>query len=109
MKDWIKLLIAVAIIVVAIVYVQSFSAQPGISILSNGSAISNSSNSKYPLAPELTGISGYINSNNITLASLKGKVVLVDFWTYSCINCIRTIPYLNSWYAKYKDQGLEII
>ena len=50
-----------------------------------------------------------LTANPITLASLKGKVVLIDFWTYSCINCLRTIPYLNAWYAKYKDQGLVII
>jgi thiol-disulfide isomerase/thioredoxin len=61
------------------------------------------------LAPELTKISGYINSKPITLADLRGKVVLVDFWTYSCINCIRTIPYLNSWYEKYADDGLVIV
>jgi thiol-disulfide isomerase/thioredoxin len=60
-------------------------------------------------APELTGISGYINTNGITLADLKGKVVLVDFWTYSCINCIRTIPYLNAWYDKYSSDGFVII
>ena len=61
------------------------------------------------LAPELTKISGYINSEPITLADLRGKVVLVDFWTYSCINCIRTIPYLNAWYEKYADDGLVIV
>jgi thiol-disulfide isomerase/thioredoxin len=61
------------------------------------------------LAPELTKISGYINSKPITLADLRGKVVLVDFWTYSCINCIRTIPYLNSWHEKYTDDGLVIV
>ncbi len=61
------------------------------------------------LAPELTKISGYINSKPITLADIRGKVVLVDFWTYSCINCIRTIPYLNSWYEKYADDGLVIV
>jgi len=65
--------------------------------------------SQFRLAPELAGISGYINTDPITLASLKGKVVLVDFWTYSCINCIRTIPYLNAWYEKYADKGLVII
>jgi thiol-disulfide isomerase/thioredoxin len=67
--------------------------------------------SLYPKAPELAGIDGYLNTNGqpITLASLRGKVVLVDFWTYSCINCLRTIPYLNAWYQKYKDQGLVII
>ncbi|HEX7033307.1 MAG TPA: thioredoxin family protein [Nitrososphaera sp.] len=65
--------------------------------------------SQFKLAPELAQISGYINTDPITLADLKGKVVLVDFWTYSCINCIRTIPYLNAWYQKYADDGLVIV
>ncbi|RJQ35631.1 cytochrome c biogenesis protein DipZ [Candidatus Parcubacteria bacterium] len=63
-------------------------------------------------APELTGIEGYINTNGepITLEQLRGnKVVLIDIWTYSCINCQRTLPYLRAWYEKYHDQGLEII
>jgi cytochrome c biogenesis protein CcdA/thiol-disulfide isomerase/thioredoxin len=64
--------------------------------------------SPYP-APELTGISTWINSDPLTIAGLKGKVILVDFWTYSCINCIRTQPYLKDLYAKYHDAGLEII
>ncbi len=66
----------------------------------------------YPLAPELTGIDGYINTGGlpITIGQFKGKkVVLLDIWTYSCINCQRTLPYLKAWYDKYKDQGLEII
>ncbi len=66
----------------------------------------------FVFAPELAGISGYINTpqqRGTTIASLKGKVVLVDFWTYTCINCIRTIPYLNSWHEKYADKGLVII
>ena len=62
----------------------------------------------YP-APELTGIQDWINSDPQTLAQLKGKVVLIDFWTYSCINCQRTQPYLNKWYDKYKDDGFVII
>jgi thiol-disulfide isomerase/thioredoxin len=65
--------------------------------------------SQFKLAPELTKISGFINSEPITLADLRGKVVLVDFWTYSCINCIRTIPYLNAWHEKYADNGLVIV
>ncbi|MGI0036136.1 MAG: thioredoxin family protein [Nitrososphaera sp.] len=65
--------------------------------------------SRFKLAPELAGISGYINTDYVSLANLKGKVVLVDFWTYSCINCIRTIPYLNAWHEKYVDQGLVIV
>lgn len=67
---------------------------------------------KYPLAPEIVDPNGFINTDGqpITLAQFKGKkVVLIDFWTYSCINCQRTIPYLNDWYKKYSDQGLEII
>ncbi|AIC16538.1 redoxin domain-containing protein [Nitrososphaera viennensis] len=65
--------------------------------------------SQFKQAPELAGISNYINSQPFKLADLKGKVVLVDFWTYSCINCIRTIPYLNAWYEKYADHGLVIV
>jgi len=67
--------------------------------------------SQFKLAPELAGISGYINTDGqkVTLADLKGKVVIVDFWTYSCINCIRTIPYLNAWYKKYADDGLVLV
>lgn len=68
---------------------------------------------QYSAAKELVSIDGYINTPNdqpITIQSLVGKkVILLDFWTYSCINCQRTIPYLNAWYAKYKDAGLEII
>jgi thiol-disulfide isomerase/thioredoxin len=65
--------------------------------------------SQFKLAPELAKISGYINTDPIVLADLRGKVVLVDFWTYSCINCIRTIPYLNAWHEKYADDGLVIV
>jgi len=61
-------------------------------------------------APELAGIAGYINTDSITLKELVGKkVILVDIWTYSCINCQRTLPYITAWYDKYKDKGLEII
>ncbi len=60
-------------------------------------------------APELTGIAGWINSKPLGLAALKGKVVLIDFWTYSCINCVRTLPYLVDWDKKYRDKGLVII
>jgi len=60
-------------------------------------------------APSLSGILGWINSNPLSEADLRGKVVLVDFWTYSCINCIRTLPHLNEWHKKYKDNGLVIL
>jgi thiol-disulfide isomerase/thioredoxin len=67
---------------------------------------------KYPVAKELVAPDAYINTGDepITVASQIGKkVVMIDFWTYSCINCERTIPYLNAWYEKYKDVGFEII
>ena len=60
-------------------------------------------------APEITGIRAWINSGPLTIEELRGKVVLVDFWTYTCVNCIRTFPYLKQWHAKYADDGLVII
>lgn len=60
-------------------------------------------------APELTGLQEWINSDSLTLESLKGKVVLIDFWTYSCINCVRTLPYVQGWYDAYKDDGFVVI
>jgi thiol-disulfide isomerase/thioredoxin len=63
----------------------------------------------YGPAADFVGGTGWINSVPLTRDDLKGKVVLVDFWTYSCINCIRTFPYLLDWYAKYKDYGFVII
>lgn len=67
---------------------------------------------QYPRAKELVAPDGYLNTDDkaITLGQYVGKdVVLLDFWTYSCINCQRTLPYLTSWYSKYKDSGLVII
>jgi cytochrome c biogenesis protein CcdA/thiol-disulfide isomerase/thioredoxin len=63
----------------------------------------------YGVAPPLKPDGDWINTKPFTIASLKGKVVLVDFWTYSCINCLRTLPHLESWYARYHKQGLVII
>lgn len=64
---------------------------------------------KIAAAPELIGITGWVNTEPLTLQELRGKVILIDFWTYSCINCIRTFPYLKEWYAKYKDAGFVIV
>ena len=61
-------------------------------------------------APEIRGIEKWLNTSGPqTLASLKGKVVLVDFWTYSCINCLRTLPHVEAWYNKYHSSGFEVI
>ena len=51
------------------------------------------------------GTQEWINSNPLMLADLKGKVVLIDFWTFTCVNCIRTLPYLKLWHSKYADDG----
>src|SRR5664279_5631130 len=59
--------------------------------------------------PALSGAVEWLNSPPLTVDALKGKVVLVDFWTYSCINCLRAIPYVRAWAEKYKDQGLVVI
>jgi cytochrome c biogenesis protein CcdA/thiol-disulfide isomerase/thioredoxin len=59
--------------------------------------------------PSLAGAVQWLNSPPLSAEALKDKVVLVDFWTYSCINCLRTIPYLRAWAEKYKDQGLVVI
>ena len=59
--------------------------------------------------PSLAGAVEWLNSPPLTPEQLKGKVVLVDFWTYSCINCLRSIPYVRAWAEKYKDQGLVVI
>jgi cytochrome c biogenesis protein CcdA/thiol-disulfide isomerase/thioredoxin len=64
------------------------------------------------VAPDFTGIADWLNTPGdkpLSLASLRGKVVLVDFWTYSCINCIRTLPHLRAWYSAYHKAGLEIV
>ncbi|MEO8467711.1 MAG: cytochrome c biogenesis protein DipZ [Gammaproteobacteria bacterium] len=59
--------------------------------------------------PALDGATQWLNSEPLTREGLRGKVVLIDFWTYSCINCIRALPYVEAWYEKYRDQGLVVI
>ena len=60
-------------------------------------------------APELIPGGVWFNSDPLSLSKLRGKVVIIDFWTYSCINCQRTFPYLRDWWSKYQDKGLVII
>ena len=91
-------------------------------VVSAESAISDSTdvvteedllNTTHPLegtpAPEFVGIDSWIDSNPVTLSSLRGKIVLIDFWTYSCINCIRTLPFILEWQEKYGPLGLHTI
>jgi thiol-disulfide isomerase/thioredoxin len=112
-----NILLVVALLLVggAIYYLQSNKVNLGdqlaVSVQPRAAAMDKESKTRlYPLAKEITTPDGYINGDKINVSNYIGqKVVLLDFWTYSCINCQRTFPYLNSWYDKYKDQGLEII
>jgi cytochrome c biogenesis protein CcdA/thiol-disulfide isomerase/thioredoxin len=70
---------------------------------------SSSSLKDFGPAAELTGLSHWINSDPLTLQQLRGKVVLIDFWTYSCINCLRTLPHVKAWYRTYRDRGLVVL
>lgn len=99
MNKNIILAIVLALIIGAIVFLQ----KPAPQTAAQPAAVKGN-------APELAGIAGYVNTDRITIGELIGKkVILVDVWTYSCINCQRTLPYITAWYNKYKDQGLEII
>jgi cytochrome c biogenesis protein CcdA/thiol-disulfide isomerase/thioredoxin len=63
----------------------------------------------FGVAPELQAIEEWINSAPLTMQELRGKVVVLDFWTYSCINCLRTLPHVTAWYDAYRDDGLVIV
>jgi thiol-disulfide isomerase/thioredoxin len=128
MNDSLKLLIALVIIVAAIVLLSQPNRQPAGPTIAANSNLTLSLNSsenggqnlsqiiaqeaaQYPAAPEITDPTGFINvPDNFTLASeVEKNVVLLDFWTYSCINCQREIPYLEAWYKQYSNQGLVIV
>ena len=61
-----------------------------------------------PFAPDFKGINHWINSAPLSMEQLRGKVVLVEFWTYDCINCIHVLPHVKQWHQRYKDQGLVV-
>ena len=63
----------------------------------------------YGVAPEFDGIEGWLNSEPLTLERLRGRVVLIDFWTYSCVNCLRTLPFVTEWDSRYRGSGLTIV
>ncbi len=94
----------IAVIVVAAA-ISSFVLTPGTS----NPTVNVSNLPSLGTAPNFQGIAAWINSPPLDISQLRGKVVLIDFWTYSCINCIRTIPYLNALYAKYGSDGLVIV
>src|ERR1041385_6258705 len=99
---WIPRAVGVAVIIAVTAIVMWHSARPVIppahAALANEGAM-----------PELTGAVGWLNSTPLSRDSLRGKVVLVNFWTYSCINSLRELPYIKSWAAKYKGAGLVVV
>ena len=104
--------VAVALVLVgAIAYalIRGGSGGAGLNFSGDSSSATAPLAASGPSAPEFTGIVAWENSPPLTIASLRGKVVLVDFWTYSCINCQRTIPFLHQWWNKYKDSGFVIV
>lgn len=105
-------LIVIVLFVAAGIYVSRHLKQsdaPFISGTQSGSSGEKVEMGDYGAAPDFAGVTHWLNSDPLTIASLKGKVVLVDFWTYTCINCIRTLPYVTKWYDTYKDQGLVVV
>jgi cytochrome c biogenesis protein CcdA/thiol-disulfide isomerase/thioredoxin len=74
-----------------------------------GEALPIVSEGRSSIAPALRGITDWINTEPLTIRELRGKVVLIDFWTYSCINCLRTLPHLKAWDRTYRKDGLVII
>lgn len=112
----IGLIIAVILIIAAIAYLESVRPEKrsggtitSITVKSEYPAVRQKEN-RYERAREIANPSGFINTKPFTIESLIGKkVIMVMFWTYSCINCQREAPYINAWYDKYHDKGLEII
>jgi methionine-S-sulfoxide reductase len=89
------------------------SAKPDNAAMSGGAMMAAKGSADAPAVegdmPELAGGAAWLNSKPLTRAELRGKVVVLDFWTYSCINCLRALPYVNAWYQHYKDSGLVVI
>jgi thiol-disulfide isomerase/thioredoxin len=102
------IIIAAAALIYSGADVELLAASGGSSASTGSGELEHALAHPYP-APEMTGIQNWINSPPLKIADLRGKVVLIDFWTYSCINCVRTLPYIKDWDAKYRDKGLVII
>ena len=132
-KGWFKKVMAILLILVGLAVITGYEKKIETAILDAGYGVSgleerlidnitenmeieeeiSPDNSQLPFlydAPGFTGLQNWINSETISsMNDLKGKVVLIDFWTYSCINCIRTLPYLQTWHERYEKDGLVII
>ena len=103
-ENWIRRTLALAAIMVV---AAAYPGKPGVVIA--GAAGSHHSLADEGTMSDLGGAVGWLNTSPLSAKSLRGKVVLVNFWTYSCINSLRELPYIQSWAARYKDSGLVVI
>ena len=107
------ILVSVIVVGIGVLSVALSSFDEGIvisDVSTNENSISKIDKSKFKKAPDLVGIVHYLNTTPENLKEqIKDKVVLYDIWTYSCINCVRTLPYITAWNDKYSDQGLLIV
>jgi thiol-disulfide isomerase/thioredoxin len=102
-----RLKLATIVTLLGAVVATSAAAITGLDAGPSGGTATSHANSN--TAPEFTGIDTWLNSDPLTIKQLRGKVVLVDFWTYTCINCIHVLPHVATWNQKYKDQGLVVV
>lgn len=103
-------IIAAGLVMVGMIFASLDEKVDTSTVFEEANSLSNIDKSKFKKAPELVGIANYLNTTPEELSrTIEGKVVLYDIWTYSCINCIRTLPYITAWDDKYSDQGLLII
>lgn len=121
MKVWLRIGLAVLVIAAAatVVYRMIYANNPYrqtadlfSGLFSRKSMLQATLSKQTVPAPEITGITQWFNTadgNPVKISDLRGKVVIVDFWTFSCINCIRTMPYITAWDRKYRDSGLVIL
>jgi thiol-disulfide isomerase/thioredoxin len=84
-------------------------ATPSLAACEQQALYEGSSSGDCGTAPSLAGISNWLNTSPVSLSSLRGKAVLVDFWTFDCINCRHVIPHINDWYRSYHDAGFQVI
>jgi thiol-disulfide isomerase/thioredoxin len=103
-------IIAAGLVMVGMIFSSLDEKVESTTVFEDVNSLSNVDKSKFKKAPELVGIANYLNTTPEELRSeIEGKVVLYDIWTYSCINCVRTLPYITAWDDKYSDQGLLIV
>ena len=101
--------VAVCCVLLGLLVTAFWIAGPEIGSPTSEDRIATSGQRIFPPAREIQGIENWINSEPLSLKELRGRVVLLDFWTYTCVNCIRTVPQLKDWHNRYADDGLTIV